>query len=87
MTYKKVPPQYFAHFSMPIAFPSTAVTVIRRILSLFTTGFADKNPRFSFLNLNPKKGCCFDFTERAWFRFHIKLNFLTMFLSRLDCAR
>jgi hypothetical protein len=66
---------------MPIPFPSTTIAIIGQVLGFFAARFADKNPRFTFLDLHSEKRRFFGFAESADFSFHsqnlfIKSNFI-----------
>ena len=55
---------------MSIAFPRSAVAVVVTFLVFFATVFADKNPRFTFLNLDAKHSLVIGLAGGAGFGFH-----------------
>jgi hypothetical protein len=61
---------------MPITFPSSAIAIIRLGFHTVTTVGANKNPNFTFFNLNPVKRAIFIFAQFAEFGLHFMLNVL-----------
>jgi hypothetical protein len=59
---------------MSIALPSSAIAIIRLGFRTVTTVGANKNPNFTFYNLNPVKRAIFIFAQFAKFGLHFKLG-------------